>query len=73
VGACPDTCADYESWGDDAFDASWLSVNELCDFDYEAPCADGISYSEFLGSLFFEELDALRNSGASRVVFWFEN
>lgn len=29
---------DYESWDGDAHSASWLSVEELLAFDYDAPC-----------------------------------
>lgn len=31
---------DYEAWGSDAHSASWLSVEELAAFDYEAQCED---------------------------------
>lgn len=32
--------ADYESWSTDAHSASWLSVDELAAFDYDAICED---------------------------------
>jgi hypothetical protein len=31
------------------------------------------TYREFLGEDFFKELDALKDAGAERVVFWFDN
>lgn len=32
--------ANYESWGDDARSASWLTAEELLAFNYDAPCED---------------------------------
>lgn len=89
--------ADYESWGSDAHSASWLSVEELLAFNYDAPTEDRrvmrqvgpnhwnggcttepgegrlTTYREFLGSWFMDELEALKASGADRIVFWFDN
>lgn len=76
---------------------SWLSVDELLSFDYDAKmkdrrvrrqiaenvwsgavtCEPGegamMTYREFLGPAFFEELDKLKNMGAERIVFGFDS
>lgn len=42
-----------------------------------ATCAPGLGdkvvLREFLGSSFFEALDRLKQAGAERVIFWFDN
>lgn len=83
---------DYEHWDMDAHSASWLSVDELAAFDYDAPVEDRrvmidnnggrttppgggemTTYREFLGEQFQEEIRRLKDCGADRVVFWFDN
>lgn len=83
----------YDSWASDGHSASWLTIDELLAFDYDAEmedrrvtrnydggctCAPGdgekTTYRQFLGeSAFFEPLYEMRNAGATRVVFWFDN
>lgn len=77
----------YERWGCDGHSASWLSLKELLEFDYDQifedrrnggyTCEPGkgelTTYKEFLGEGFFEDLEKLKNSGADRIVFWFDN
>ena len=76
----------------DCHSASWVSLEELLEFDYDAvvedrrvstkhtgaaTCAPGegvtMPYREFLGKDFFTELEKLKELGAGRVVFWFDN
>lgn len=38
--ASPQVAADYNAWGCDAHTPSWLSVKELLNFNYDAPCED---------------------------------
>ena len=88
---------DYEGFGLDAHTPSWLSVDELTAFDYEAEiedrrcsrmmpagyisggetCEPGegkrMTLREFLGKGFFDDLESLKQAGAERVVFWFDN
>jgi len=77
---------------DDYHSASWVSLEELLEFDYDAmvedrrvstphtgnaTCAPGegetMTYREFLGKNFFEELGKLKEIGTCRVVFWFDS
>ena len=94
----PENCSvlpEYERYGEH-FGASWLDVQELLNFDYDATfedrrytkqigpgCWDGgstcepgngveITFREFLGMGFFEELGRLVELGADRIVFWFD-
>ena len=86
---------EFVEQGSDAVEPSWLSMQELLQFDYEQRFEDRrvarrvpagyldhaatgepgegrvVSYREFLGPAYFEELDKLSGSGAERVVFWF--
>lgn len=83
---------EYESWDIDAHSASWLSLQELEAFDYDAEMEDRrvtrdgnggctcdpgegkkTTYREFLGPHFFEDIAKLKEAGADRVVFWFDN
>lgn len=88
---------EYSDWAGDAHSASWLTVKELSDFDYDArmedrrvtrrvaagyydggqTCDPGegqtMTYREFLGSDFFDDIEKLKAAGAERVVFWFDN
>lgn len=78
---------EFKSWGIDAHSESWLTIDELLNFDYNQiiedfrharPNLDGkivgnfVSLSEYLGQYFFEELKQLQNIGADRIVFWFD-
>ena len=89
--------AEHESWDCDAHSASWLSVQELMAFDYDAMTEDrrltrrtaggwldggctadhgdgkAMTYREFLGEWFFNDLEDLKKHGAERIVFWFDN
>jgi hypothetical protein len=95
--ASPDVKEDYESWDCNAHSASWLSLEELLSFNYDATCEDRrvtreispnffdggqtceagegtqTTYREFFGDYFFKDLEKLKELGAERVVFWFDN
>lgn len=88
---------DYKGWDMDAHSASWLSVEELAAFNYDAPMEDRrvtrqtgpnswdggctaepgggekTTFREFLGEGFFKEIQKLKDAGADRIVFWFDN
>jgi hypothetical protein len=81
--------------GDHSF--SWLSLEELLAFNYDAitedrrvtvqigpNCWNGgataepgggetMTYREYLGEVFFEELEKLKAAGAERIVFGFDS
>jgi len=71
----PPTSLDHNSlewcWdtGPDAL--IWFTIDELLKFDYSKPCrVDGNeTYREFLGDGYFEEIEKLRASGATHVMF----
>lgn len=92
----------YEAWYGDGHTASWLSIEELNNFDYDQTMEDRrvtriyvnpltggswsdggctaspgggkpMTYREFLGQGFFDDLAVLNKIGAERVVFWFDN
>lgn len=97
TNASPKVQKDFAGWGMDAHSATWLSVDELQAFNYEAltedrrytrqispRCSDGgctcapgegtkITFREFLGEGFFNELQKLRDYQVDRIVFWFDN
>lgn len=76
-----------EHWlGDHSY--SWLTLDELLSFNYDqltAPnawnggktCAEGegkkMTYREYLGEGFFDELKKLKAMGAERIVFGFDS
>lgn len=89
-------CSNEDDWlGDHSF--SWLSTEELLNFDYYQEIEDrryteqvgpntwngaataepgnGIktTYREFLGKHFFDDLQKLKEIGAERIVFGFDN
>lgn len=96
-GLPPDAAlGDEYAYGDHSL--SWLSVQELLDFDYDrmtedrrymgpdprdgfmngaltAEPGDGkaMTYREFLGDAFFEDLQKLKDAGAERIVFGFDS
>lgn len=54
--------------------ASWLSVDELVNFDYTQPAGPGLpSYREVLPGFFFLDVYALRAGGVERIVFTFSS
>jgi hypothetical protein len=76
---------DYDS---ETHNHSWLSIKELVEFDYEQEledrrCAGGdtapfgmgikMTYREYLGNHFFEDLATLKANEADRIVFCFDN
>lgn len=95
--ACTEISGSFESWGCDAHTPSWLTIKELCAFDYlakmedrrytkqigpniwtgSATCEPGqgkqMTWSEFLGDDFINEVRELQFKGAERIVFWFDN
>ncbi len=94
--ASDDVAEDYEGWGPDAHTPSYLSLEELLGFDYDASMEDRrvtrktsygwnggatcnpgegreMTFRDFLGKGYFDDLGALQKSGADRVVFWFDN
>jgi hypothetical protein len=71
---------DSDTW----HSGSWLSIRELLDFDYDREFVNEdydvpedynreTTYREFLGSDFFANLERLKEIGADRVVFCFDN
>ena len=90
-----DDDGDGDYFGDHSY--SWLSLDELLKFDYDAKiedrrvtrqiapnltsgaetCAAGEgklqTWREYLGAGFFEELERIKNTGAERIVFGFDN
>lgn len=71
--ASVEVAAVFEFWEANAHSTSWLSLEELMEFNYEAPCVGDTTYRAFLGAEFFAELERLRAAGADRVVFWFDS
>lgn len=95
--ASSETKDSYQSWSCDAHSASWLSVKELSEFDYDAMCEDRRctvqlspncwsgggtcesgsgqpqTFRKFLGESFMQDIEILKESGAERIVFWFDN
>ena len=66
----------------DSYSESYLSLEELLNFNYQRPCRLGEghevipTYKEFLGEHFFEELEHLKTLGFPddiRIIFWFAN
>lgn len=92
VDASPQVDKEYLRWAGDAHSASWLSMEELTAFNYDAMMEDrrctrnndggstcnpgegkAETFREFLGKWFFADLEKLKESGAERIVFWFDN
>ena len=90
--ASEEVAKNYADWSGDAHSASWLTVDELVAFDYEAMTEDrrctrnndggstcdpgegnAETFREFLGKWFFDDLEKLKEAGAERVIFWFDN
>lgn len=75
--ASQEVAKEHEYWGSDVRAASWLTVEELLSFNYDTLCKNNgnaaQTYREFLGPMFFESLDRLKEAGADRVVFWFDH
>ena len=66
----------YESWYEDAHSASYLTLKELTDFDYNKKSNENYTYKEMLGEWFFKHLEELKLLGepeSVRIVFWFDN
>lgn len=97
VDVSAEVAENYENWGSDAHSASWLSVEELTAFNYDAKMEDrrvtrqiGVNswdggctadpgegeettFREFLGETFFADIQKLKDAGADRIIFWFDN
>jgi hypothetical protein len=82
--ASPVVAAAYEHWREDAHSMGWLSVAELLAFDYDMglsiPAGSNgdwderpTTFREYLGEPYFDDLRQVAESGAERVVFWFDN
>lgn len=76
--ASKSTSESYKEWGMDAHTPSWLTLEELLEFDYEKMINNQRmgqkgSYKEFLGHEFFEDLETMKKEGIERIVFWFDN
>ncbi len=85
----PDDLKDYDSAGDPVDENlehwlgqhsySWLSIAELIAFDYDHLMVDRrgkheiMSFRDFLGPAFFQDLAELQRIGADRVVFGFDS
>lgn len=56
---------------------SWLTVQELVDFDYDQPAGvDDETYRDMLGPAFFDDVEQLTEwdqEQRCRVVFWFDS
>jgi len=74
--------AEYDDWWGDAHSASWFTAKELLDYNYNVDFIDTRdgntkeNLKEFLGTEYFEDLEALKKLGDPenvRVVFWFDN
>ncbi|QWF16385.1 hypothetical protein [Lysobacter capsici] len=67
----------------DIHSRSWLTVDELLTFDYDAPLRfsqrgrpqrlEADTYRDFLDEGFHPELELLQALGVERLVFWFDN
>lgn len=83
---------EFERWSGDIHSVSWLMIDELLSFDYDAamklghpdrvsPFLKGTrptpppekNYRDYLGNLFFEDLDRARAMDIDRFVFGFDN
>jgi len=72
----------YATLQESAFAMSWVSVQELLEFDYDAVVTDlrpayadttrTVHYHELLGEAYFQQLAKLSREGQGRIVFWFE-
>lgn len=63
---------DHLDLGDHSY--SWLSVDELTSFNYDAQVKDrSYTWREFLGKAFFDDLKKLKDAGAERIVFGFDS
>lgn len=72
----------YATLQESAFAMSWVTVQELLDFDYDAVVTDLrpayaspdrlVHYHELLGQAYLEQLAKLSRVGPGRIVFWFE-
>lgn len=86
-----------DDWDFDGHSTSYLTVEELLEFDYDRltedrrvtrlmpggymsggqTCEPGegkhLTFREFLGEGYFEELNRLKTCGVDRIVFWFDN
>lgn len=70
-----------DAWTGDCHHASWVSADELTEFDYRTTfrnALDGeqVSVAGFVGPGFFDDLKALECVAAgrpTRLVFWFDN
>lgn len=55
----------------------WEKIEGLHPFDASSTCDPGEgkaeTFREFLGKWFFDDLEKLKEAGAERVVFWFDN
>ena len=67
---------EYEYWKEEGFAASYLTLKELLDFDYNKKTIENDTYKNVLGEWFFKHLEELKLLGESesvRIVFWFDN
>ena len=80
----PSVKAESDRWAPDGHSHSWLSVDELTSYNYDKPLRDrniesvpedfvNCTIREALTEYYFSELTRLENSGAERIVFWFDN
>jgi hypothetical protein len=87
----------FEDWEGDYHSHSYLTLDELLSFDYDATTEDrrtaiqigsnmydhghtcppgqgaAMTYREFLGEWYFNELRRLERAGVKRIVFWFDS
>jgi hypothetical protein len=68
-----DICS-FEDWESDYHSHSWLTIEELVNFDYSKKASPNQTYRQFLEITdYFEELQKCVDRGAERIVFWFDN
>lgn len=70
--------------GIEAHSASWLTIEELHNFDYNQPMEDRrnafgeedgekTTFRDFLGKDFFKDIHDMKAAGVDRIVFWFDS
>ena len=55
---------------------TYLTLKELIEFNYDKKATEEKTYREYLGVLFFQELEILKTLGDPdyvRIIFWFDN
>jgi hypothetical protein len=56
-----------------SFGQTWLTVDELLNFDYERKCTPTETYREYLGPGYFDELERMVNLGITHIFCEFSS